>query len=525
MLQSHSISTPLPTRELSFRKSAIDDACTTSSPGRYMNSPQPMVPIRSYSDSSDSNETVPSVLKNSSYSVSPKRNKTAPAVLKKSSPSGSPKVNKTVRSVFEKSSYTDSPKLNKTVLSVFKRKRPHPRRSAIMRSHSGELLKNDIKSRARAIKFNKKIFEKMFGRVSRTNPNVQATVQLRKRVQKLAAERGRVLSDIRELHRTIRRVIKGGVRGHYERRATIKLQAIARGYLIRMRTQKKKQVALLYQKQLSSPFTPVRNNLTRRRPHYPREYSEITMSDFGGSPRSLVSCPLSAAQMYVTPPMTPSAGHPSHFEVWTEEDATLDDDGSIDEDEYMMSPTLQEPRSTDEPSWNPVGQTEFPIGDEHRLSNCFNDSINDIPAMQPSRCKSVVKHNADERLAPHLSSVLPTINLVEDDDLEDLSSCSVLYDEDEESLCSIPPLMKVKKREELHSSCSFTSSFSSVFGASQDSDVPLSRPSRSRSLSPLVSSPADNFKSADSMSSLQSLESTSSSCSSFLELSGSMAEF
>ena len=502
-----------------------------------MNSPQPVKPTRSYSDSA-------------------KLNKAVLSLFKKSSGFDSPKPNKTVVSVFKKSSYSDSPKLNKMVPSVFKRKRPHPRRSGILRTRSAELV-NEIKSRARAVKFNKKIVEKIFGKVAPTSQEIQASVRRKTRVQKLAAERGRALNDTRELHRTIRLVMKVAVQDYHERRAATILQAIARGYLIRKQPQKKGKVARFLPNQVcSSPFTPVR---TRRR-NYHRQCSEITMSDFGGSARfilsdfggsarslsarSLASGSHSADPISV---MTTPSTCTSSFEVWTEEDPTLDDVGSIlglsevDEDESIMSQTfLQDPPSTDEPSWNPVRQTKIPKGDENRLSNCFNDSTQDIPALPPSRSRSLVKRIPCREERPAHPKSLPTINLLEDDDddieeeslpsidfLEDDDieevPCDIKQDEDEESLCSIPPLMKVKKREGNYSS-SFASSFSSVFGASQDtSDFPLARPSRS--LSPLVSSPTvGNYIGSESMSSLLSVESSVGSCS-FLKLSASMAEF
>jgi hypothetical protein len=452
-------------RELLFRKAARDDSSTASSSStssRDMDSddtPQPMKPIRSYSDSA---------------------------------------------------------KLNTTGPSVFEGRRPH-RRSGILRTRSAELV-NEIKSprAAGSIKFNKRMIGKFLEMVSSTNHEIESTqqgsVQNRSRVQGQAAEVGRAKEE-------------AAVQENHERRAATILQAIARGYLIRKQQQNKKEETLFLRKKVS-PFTSPVQNFPRRR-YFPRQCSEITMSDFSGSARSLASCCLSTDQISV---LTTPTGCTRHFAVWTKEDPTLDEGGSMgmsevdeDEDEYIMSQTLHDPPSTDEPSWNPIRQPKIPKGDAHPRSNnyCFNDSFQDTPAMPPSRKQFLVgKNNSREHPAPPLAPVrapsLPTINLDEDDEDEE-------EDEDEASLCSIPPLKPI--REGQYSSSFQQSSFSSVFGASQDSDFPLARPSRT--LSPLVSSPAsrisnDSGSMGASPATLVSFGSIGS-CS-FMKLSASMAE-
>jgi hypothetical protein len=248
------------------------------------------------------------------------------------------------------------------------------------------------------------------------------------------------------------------------------------------------------------------------------------MTDFCDSARSLASCSLLSTDQISVMTITPT-GCTSHFEVWTEEDSTLDEGLSeVEEDESntMMSQTLtHDPPSTDGPSWHPVrSQTKMiPTGDEHdRLCNCFNDSTQDIPAMLPSRKNSL--------------SCFPTINLLEDEDEEGDEEEGDEEEDvflDEESLCSIPPLPALMPVREGHYSSSFQSSFSSVFGASQGSDFPLARPSRS--LSPLVSPAGKNNNYYDNDS--ESMSSPPApggsvgsigSCS-FLKLSSSMAHF
>jgi hypothetical protein len=224
MFQSHSMSRLLPItkplQDKSFGKpSGSDDSCTASpsSTSRDMNSDdasvQPMKLIRSFSDSAKlTKTTVPSV---------------STAVTSRG-------------------------------------RRPH-RRSGIMRRTRSVELVNEIKSRAKSIKLNKKMIEKLFGIVSSSSSSspssittnqkliVRACVQRRERVQKLAAERGRALNDTREQHRTIRVAMIAAVQDYYARRAATVLQTIARGYLIRKeQPRNKKQEAVAF---LPTPFT------------------------------------------------------------------------------------------------------------------------------------------------------------------------------------------------------------------------------------------------------------------------------
>lgn len=442
-------------------------------------------------------------------------------------------------------SSSDSAKANKTVPSLFSSRRGPHRRSDITRTRSLELVNKSRYPRARSIKCNKKIVGEILGMVSLTNREIessqQASIQRRNRVLRLAAEKGRALNDTRDLHRTIRLVVKVAVRDNYERRAATILQAIARGYLVR------------------KLFLPKQVLLSPRRVNFHRQYSEITMSDFGGSMRSLASCSLSTDQFpIVTPaptdttcrlndsfediPATPPfrkkfLGKNNRREHPTPPSAPIrlqslssidfEDDDEDEESLCGSIPSILKPikegqyssplqrscslsslfsRSTDEPSRNPNRQNKMSKGDDHPSYNCINDSVQDTPASPPFRQGSLSKNNRHESPAPPLAPVrlqsLSSINFVHDGDEDSLCI------EDEESVCSsIPPPLELGRE----------SSFSSVFGVRQGSDLPLSRPRRT--MSPMVS-PVGNYNDSS-----MSVTSRNLGSSSFLKLSASMAEF
>jgi hypothetical protein len=243
-----------------------------------------------------------------------------------------------------------------------------------------------------------------------------------------------------------------------------------------------------------SPFTsPIHSNSSQCGRYFPRQCSEITMSDFNDSTRSLLgassSCSLSFVQDHHTPATMPPSQKESLWNNDRREHAApplapvrapslstinfFEDDE--DEEESLSSiprPILKPIRegyynssssfssflspSTDEPSgWSP----NISKGDEH--------SVQDTPAMPPSLQEesSLGNNNRHEHpvrpaplLAPVRAPSLSTINFEDDH-------------EDEESLCSSIPRPILKPiREGYYGSSPFQQSpCSSVVGASQDS--------------------------------------------------------
>jgi hypothetical protein len=112
----------------------------------------------------------------------------------------------------------------------------------------------------------------------------------------------------------------------------------------------------------------------------------------------------------------------------------------------------------------------------------------DTPPIPIARRKSRGKIPRAERPATPAPSILgPSIILDPLDQARSFPANDLEDDEDEEeksSLCTgIPALKQIREGQD--ASSSFQSSFSCVFGASQDSDFPLAHPSRC--LSPMVS--------------------------------------
>lgn len=444
-----------------------------------------------------------------------------------STASSSSRSDDTLQPLKSTRSSSNSAEANSTTAlpSLFNSRRTH-RRSEILRTRSLELVKERRYSRARSIKkFKNKIIENFLGKVALTNQEIessQASVQRRKRVQKLAAEKGRALNDTRELHRTISLVVKVAIRDNYERRAaTVLLQAIARGYLIRK---------LLCLPQQASP---------PRRVEFHRQCSEITMSDFGGSIASLASfndsvqdtsaMPSSRRGKFLAkknhrrehpaPPLAPVRA-PSFSKLNVEDDHEDEDSlcssgipsilKPIRERQHSSSPLRSSSlsslfsHSTDDPSWNPNREKKISKGDEHpSYYNRLNDSVQDTSAMPPFRKDLLGKNNRSEHPAPPRAPVrwLQSISTINFEDDADEGYKEFLCSEDEEYVCSsIPPVLKKPRSE---------SSFFSVFGARQDSDFPLARPSRS--MSPMVSP-------------VGTITSRSIGSSSLLNLSASIAE-
>lgn len=112
--------------------------------------------------------------------------------------------------------------------------------------------------------------------------------------------------------------------------------------------------------------------------------------------------------------------------------------------------------------------------------------VNDIPATKPCRRQSLGMVNPLERPAP-LAPVVrdPSLTRIdlEDDDDEEEYLCTTTTTSTRSSIPSREPIIV----EGHNSSSTLQSSFRSVFGARENADFPLARPSRSLSPSPMVS--------------------------------------